>query len=308
MKHSKRLSCLFFTVLLCAICLTYGCQSSKHQEAAGENGITSQQLLQLQVTAISGDGTGTELSDAEIHQYFNAGVHYTGVSDVQIFLNDNFSSLEDAIRQGKINADTLSYWGATDAKNGFCIRKQESYNGLDNVTFYYSDYNVRLVNDVLETPTGEEYPVTFLAVFDHLGSGEFCADLFDPETGISVSQENWGIAFTAQVTDGNLAVSYTQHGGTALGSLRLDHATLRDAKGYVYGGVEEKGYLLDFGDEIRILPQQSGNFTCQLVGDIPVGEYILYLTVRDNYDTQNIHPLLSAHKPTQSYCVPITVD
>lgn len=308
MKHSKRLSFLFFAVLLCAVCVTYGCQSRKHQEAAGENGTASQQLLRLQVTPISGDGTGTELHDAEIRQYFNAGVRYTGVSDVQIFLNDNFSSLEDAIRQGKMDADTLSYWAATDAKNGFCIRKQESYSGLNNETFYYSDYNVRLVNDVLETPTGEEYPVTFLTVFDHLGSGEICADLFDPETGISVSQEDWGITFTAQVTDGSLVVAYTQHGGTPLGRLSIDHAALRDAKGYVYGGVEEKGYLLDLGDEMQILPQQSGSFACQLVGDIPAGEYMLYLTVRDDYDTQNIHPLLSAHKPTQSYCVPITID
>ena len=127
MKHSKRLSFLFFTVLLCAICLTYGCQSSKHQEAAGENGITSQQLLQLQVTAISGDGTGTELSDAEIHQYFNAGVHYTGVSDVQIFLNDNFSSLEYAIRHGNLYAVNLSYCGENVAKNVFFISLQVFY-------------------------------------------------------------------------------------------------------------------------------------------------------------------------------------
>ena len=50
-------------------------------------------------------------------------------------------------------------------------------------------------------------------------------------------------AFTAQVTDDNLVVSYTQHGGTSLGGLSIDHAVLRDAKGYVYGGVEDKGYL-----------------------------------------------------------------
>lgn len=269
---------------------------------------SSQQLLQLQVTLTPENGTGTERNDAEIRQHFNAGIRYTGVSDVQILLNGSFSSLEDAIRQGKMDADTLSYWGATDAKNGFCIRKQESYNGLDNVTFYYSDYNVRLVNDILESPTGEQYPVTFLAVFDHLGSGEICADLFDPDTGISVSKEDWGITFTAQVSERNLVVSYAQHDGTALGTLSLDHATLRDAEGNVYGGAEEKGHLLDFGDEIQILPEQSGSFTCQLVGDIPAGEYKLYLTLRDNYDAQNVHPLLSKHKATQSYCIPITID
>ena len=250
---------------------------------------------------------GSRLDDTEIQKHFNAGVHYVGVSDVQILLNGNFFSLENVIRQGSVDADTLSYWGAVDAKNGFCIQKQASYNGLNNVTFYYPDYNIRLVNDVLETPKGEQYLVTYLAVFEHLGNAEVCADLFNPETGISVSQEDWGLTFTAQANSSNLVVAYTQHGGTAIGTLKLDHATLRDLDGYVYGGIEENGYLLDFGDE-AILPGQSGSFTCQLVGAISAGEYMLYLTIRDNYDTQHIHPLLSKHKSTQSYCIPITIN
>lgn len=288
-----------FIPLLLALAAAFTLTACQKAQAAAE--ASPQQLLQLQVSAAPENIT--DLEDAGIRQSFNAGVHYSGVSDVRILLDGAAVSLEDAIRQGTVDADTLAYFGAMDTKNGFCIRKQDSYNGLNNETFYYPNYSVRLVSDVLEAAGGKQYPVTCLAVFDHLGSANVCADLYDPDTGISLSQEDWGLTFSAQADGHELTVQYTQHGGTALGTLEVDHAVLRDANGYIYGGTEEHGFLLNL-DGTQITMDQSGSFTCPLEGDIPAGEYTLYLTLRDVCDSQTAH---SGHRNQQSYCVQVNI-
>lgn len=298
-------------ILLVVIIIFSLCACQKQEIAVESTRVESLQVDEAQVentqmlhlTVTTQKDALIELVNEEIRKIFNAGVRIQGVENVMISLEGEELSLEDAIRQGKVTPEFVRYACSQDVKNGYCIRQQDSWHGLDNLYFHYPEYSILVVDDVLEGPKGLEYPVTYLVVYNHLGQTPMIDDFIDPETGRSATREDWGLTFSVEVTEEGLKISCTQKDGMAVGTLKITECMLLDEAGNMLLLPYRDNAYLNIGEGLEIKPNAETEMTIPLEGALPLDGRYLHLTVADCYDSNQIHPLIEKYHRSQSYQV-----
>lgn len=262
----------------------------------------------LQLTVQQQPGAFYYLDDLETLNNFSSGVVFQGVENAMISLDGQSLALEDAIRQKKITPELLDYYCSTDARDGLCIREQTSYHALNNKTFHYPTFSLRLVNDVLETPNRSQYAVSYLAIFNHLGEAPIVDDLQDPITKMSVTREDWGLDFEVNISDSVLHLKCSQSGGMQVGVLRIVECMILDKAGTPLTLSTSDSAFIDIGDFLELKSNDTANFSIKLNGDLPPESFYLSLCIRDFYDPSYIHPLIRKYHISQTYRIPLSQD
>lgn len=287
----KRIVAFLTAVMALALC------------ACGKQGNAADSGPQLQLTVTENGDAFTQLEDSEIRSVFNNGICFQGVENVVVSLDGKQLPLEDAIRQGLLDPETLRYFCSRDAKNGFCVQSQISYHGLNNETFHYPDYSLLLVEDLLEASDGEQYPVTYLAVYNHLGETSVISDFVDPATGLSVTREDWGVHFSVEKEADDLKVTCTQKAGMAAGTLKIVDCMILDAEKNPIQISSADSILLDLGDGYSLKMNDTTEIRIPLAGELPEEGCYLSLGIQDVFSDN--HPLIKKYHAYQRYEIPL---
>lgn len=265
----------------------------------------AEDTAKLQLTVQSSPDAFYQVNDSQTLENFSAGILFQGVENIVISLDGASLPLEDAVRQRKITPELLDYYCSTDAKNGLCVREQTSYHALNNKTFHYPDFSIRLVNDVLEAPGGAQYPVSYLAVFDHLGETSIVDDLWDPAAKTSATREDWGLDFSVALSDAVLQLQCTQSGGMQVGTLKIIECMVLDASGNPLALSESGDILMDIEGPVELKTNDTTNVLIDLNGKLPSESCYLSLGIEDCYVPSDIHPLIEKYHIYQTYQVPL---
>lgn len=237
---------------------------------------------------------------------FPEDIIYKNVSNVTIEVDGTVYPLEEAIRDGHITVEEIFAYARIDARNGVCRERHTTHNGLTYFLYSYPWCDIRLSYDVYETPDGQQHLISYLGIYD---SSDTIYSAHYGEEGNVIDREDWGLTFTAvSATPTTLTYQCRQSGGQQVGTLSA----------YSYCIFTDSMSFLD-----QLAADQSSdnaeaplamNGTCEntidwtdVYGELPAGNYILRLGVRDFYDEEQMHPLMKNFYDHQYYDFPFTI-
>lgn len=262
--------------------------------------------LAISLTKTNNENT-TSFTAEETGGNFNQCLFYKGVTDVTIDINGITKKLEDALKDGDITEEEVFLLARMDARAGNCEESVESLHGVSHFTYHYPDFDLRLIYDVLEAPNGKQYLISDMLLYCGSDSYKIAADtdFTDPETGLRLDTEDWGLAFElVDATDSGITVSCTQSGGQQIGQLVITDYTV-----YTYGKEQlDNGNAMAYSMEIPM--DGSCQFTIdwsETYGTLASGNYRLNLWVSDNYDASQIHPLMDNFRDWYVFDVEFTI-
>ena len=265
---------------------------------------TGDDVLALDITVTKvADNHAEIFTPEEIGNNFNQNMSYAGVKDVYIYLNRTNERLEDALKNGDITEEEIFFRARQDAREGHCEETYETIHGVSFYTYHYPDYDLRLTYDVFKSPNGKSYPVSQMLLYRFADvsivppSGVFV----DPETGVLLDKEDWGLTFElSDVTDHSATVTCTQSGGQQIGQLKITNYCI------IVPEVDT-----DIQDcEVEIAMDGTCQFTLdwsECYGDLPSGTYRLALWVDDVYDKSQLHPLMDKFQNVQVHDIEFTI-
>ena len=256
----------------------------------------------LIMCAVNTLGKYAHYDPEELNGNLSDTLYYKEVENVRILIDSEWMELTDAIREGKVTSAEMFYWARTDAANGFCTEKPNSYNGLSNFVFTYpGEIDLFFSYDVYETPDGRQHLIDDLWVgrantmdtYSNRGK-------IDAETGLRLDREDWGLSFrVGEVTPTGMTLVVIQSCGQQAGELTVEACYVSDAGGN-YVDTEESGMVIsrDSSTELTLDWAETG-------GALSAGDYVLQLQVWDIYD--QCHPLIVKYNEFQEYDIPFTV-
>lgn len=252
--------------------------------------------LQLHVTADKNAGLTT--IPAEQLGGNNCQISYLGISNVTIDLKGKAWNLEDAIREGYTSIDQMISCARLDASVGFCKEIPKSKNGLTKFTYRYPEFDLLYINDLYETPDGEQHLISEFGICE---SGRTLSFLYmNDETGKPIDYEDWGLNFAvSEVHPTGITIKCTQSGGQQVGNLMVRNYILykknrdTDAEEFMEPLVDEfQGESnLNIAVKRESTTEISIDFS-HLYGELSAGSYVLYLVVDDQYNRDELHPFM----------------
>lgn len=305
-------------LILAAVLLCAGCASEKSPapatasttQAPTETEPSSVEHLRLSVS-YDQDADYVEYASDELGGNFSEKLIYNfNITSVTIDIDGQSMPLNEALRDGFITEEEIFCDARLDAREGFCEETYESLNGLTNFTFAYPDYNLRLLYDIYESPSGEQRLISEMVVYEK-GTGLAPCHLFvDDETGEIYDLEDWGLSFEiTEVSPTGMTIRCTHSGGQQIGQL--------EATGYY---LSSNGLFLPLNDGSDSNPPMDNvvlkdddvtEFTlnwAEPYGQLSSGEYRIMLYVHDVYDESQKHPLMRNFYDTQIYNLDFTIS
>lgn len=233
---------------------------------------------------------------------------YVRVTNVSIEVDGNTYHLEDAVRDGIISIEEIEAYARMDARMGYCKEEWRTYHSLTHFIYRYPEFDLRLTHDIYKTPDGQEHLINEFYVCEN-------ADHFATRYS-EIDQEDWGLTFEdVGSTSTSLTVDCTQSGGQQIGQLRANH--------YWIDGVDENGNCVELEHSEKIheveqwpsKPRIARNTTTRLTidwteffGELPQGSYVMGLSVLDEYDPAEIHPLMEDFQANLLYHIEFTIS
>lgn len=237
----------------------------------------------------------TTFNSEELGDNFTEGLTYWYVTNVSIGIEGNSIKLETALREGLITENDILYYARLDAANGICREICESTHGLTNFTYFYPEYSLRIIYDILETPDGQQYLISDMSIYppDDAPSAYFV--FFDSETSTRYDIEDWGVEFKVDSSSPTgITIICSQSEGQQIGFLNIISYSLSNAEDIVdrTDGVESENPRYEDG-----IIQMNGTTNIEInwseyYGELPSGTYTLALYVKDEYSKDQIHPLM----------------
>ena len=313
---SRRILSIIGLILAAVLLLCTGCTNEKAPDAASatpaptETEPASMGHLHLSVSFDKG-ADYVEYTSDELGGNFSEKLIYNfNITSVTIDIDGQSMPLNEALRDGFITEEEIFCNARLDAREGFCEETYESLNGLTNFTFAYPDYNLRLLYDIYESPSGEQRLISEMVVYEK-GTGLAPCHLFvDDETGEIYDLEDWGLSFEiTEVSPTGMTIRCTHSGGQQIGLL--------EATGYC---LASNGLFLLLNDGFEFSPPMDNvvlkeddvtEFTLDWTepyGQLSSGEYRIMLYVHDVYDESQKHPLMRNFYDTQIYNLDFTVS
>ncbi len=241
-------------------------------------------------------------------------ITYLGISEATIAVDGANLKLDNAIREGRISVDQIVSRAKLDAKAGFCAELSESKNGLTRFTYRYPEYDLLYIYDVYETPDGEQNLISEFGICEPERTPSFL--YMNDETGKPIDYEDWGLDFEiSEIRSDGITLNCAHYGGQQLGDLYVRFYNLykKDAETHAEEFMEP---LIDeFRGEsnLDILINREGeteipvDFT-HLHGELPAGDYVIYLMIDDVYNKEEVHPLMRNYYDNQFFGLPFTID
>ncbi|MDO5401127.1 MAG: hypothetical protein Q4F17_09125 [Eubacteriales bacterium] len=241
-------------------------------------------------------------------------VYGKGISNVTIKINSVPVKLEKAVERQLVSMDDLIYYAHQDAKNGYCNISFISEASLTNYICQYPNYDIRLINDVFEAPSGPQRHIQYLSI-SRPGETDLDRALFsfrERDGDDWITREDWGLSFSVDSSSPTgLRLYCTQSNGQQLGNLKI----------YQYTIVSEEQNLQWTVPHSTFIPILQNNTTeidldwHHLSNQLQPGKYHLSVWVMDIYDLsdKNLshlyrHPLMRDFGSNQIYCVPFTIQ
>lgn len=305
---------LVFLVGIFAAGQAYGLETTEATEA-----ISSEERLariaasrRLKITATPDDDawiTYIPLGDPE-----KMGVDhitYLDVTDVQIDIAGHSKKLETAILDGDISIPELICYAQMDALGGVCREIARSRNGLAYFTYrYYPEYDIVTCHDIYETPDGKQHKIDYFGV--HMLGREIFSSYEDKSSPVGdyIDREDWGITLdVASVSPEGIVLICDQQQGQQVGKLVTSYYLIH--KGRTDG---DRQYISPDGPLVELEVQISANDRTEIsidwqdaLGSLPSGEYCLRLFIVDQYDREQLHPLIRKYHDGQAYWVDFTI-
>lgn len=250
-------------------------------------------------------GTHASLSQEYLGSYAGE-VLIRNRKNLSIELDGQPYLLEDALARGLVSMEEIVAWAKVDARNGYCEELHESVKGLTTRIFRFQDLDMQVVDDIYETPGGEQRHIQRIT-FDMLGAlrlDHSVPDIRD-ENGFPIDREDWGISISGQVTGSGADLTITQSGGQQLGPLGILYYTV------AIDGARQ--YDLVFPDGAQGIPlTMEGTSAIHLdfekdFGPIPSGSHILRIWIKDFIDPDSVHPLMRDYHDEQRYELPFSI-
>ena len=253
----------------------------------------------------------------ELNGNFLYTMQYHRVNDVTLCIDGEPIPLETALAQGSVNEEDIFYYARQDARAGICEMEVESVLGVSNFYFHYPEYSLRLIYDVNETPDGLQHLISEFHVYARELPGTAdpyallpCGHFYDPETGESLDQEDWGLTFDVQqASPTQVTITCTQSGGQQIGQLAIQYYYLsKDAGPSLDKAEGTQGAPFE---AISLETDGTTTFTIDWTawyGSLPSGTYSLDLDIRDLFEPEQMHPLMVNFHDRQLYSVPFTVS
>lgn len=298
----------WFLVVLCVVCASLFPFLLK----AEMNAVSTSQKLNFNVMVQDEAGLKTISGEKNDERHGNK-ITYLGISDVLINIDGTTWKLEDAVNERKISSNEMIAYARSDVNNGFCEEKWESQNGLAKFTYRYPEYDIVYIYDVYETPDGKQHVISEFAVCAPDRSPSFY--YVDEETGKPLDYENWGLNFDVVEANGaEIMLRCTQQGGQQIGKLCIEYYDLYRRN--IEDGTEEYIDPLadDFLGESNVNCDITMNGETDIVLDLSkqyseltTGEYIVYLSVKDQYSEGDEHSLMRNYYDRQRFAVSFTV-
>jgi len=280
----------------------------KSQDAAD----LSVQNLCLYVTVEKKTGI-TTISADQLGDRYDGKITYLGLSDIAIDIDGTVWDLEDAIRSGKTSVDEMIALARLDAINGVCTESARSTNGLTQLTYRYPEFYLLYIYDIYETPSQGQHLISKFAI---CAPSETLSFVYrDDETGKPIDYEDWGLNFeVAAAHDAGITLKCTQHGGQQIGELFVEAYDLYKRNTEL--GTEE--YIEPLTDAVSgerspncHIPREDTteillDFS-QSYGNFSDGTYVAYLTIEDQYDKDEVPPLMRNYYDRQRFDISFTI-
>ncbi len=301
-KHSpafKSLALLLTAAMLAALLL--GCGQTDNGASTASAG--QRLLISAAASDADEDYRGYDTGDGE----FQGSVWYNGLADVSITLDGQQVELETALMDGSVSLEELYAWAQIDARSGVCRELSNSINGLAIHVYRYGDYDVKIINDLYETPDGSQYPISTFQLYKAGTAAADSVPTFLPEgagPGARIDREDWGLELTvAGCTAGSVTLHCVQSGGQQIGQLRTgEYQLISMEQDVLYSTAAYAMATLTMGGEKDFTLDWSSD-----LGELEAGVYILRLYIDDIYDPEDVHPLMNNYYDRQIYDVAFTV-
>ena len=274
--------------------LLCGCQAEISEHETMESPTPS-----LQIAYKADTESYTAFSETDYKDKLLWNLEYFQVKDVMIPVGEDSVPLEDALCNGQITFAEIHYLAQKDAEAGICYETVESKRGLTRFSYDYISYKLIITNDIYETPDGKQHHIQNLLV-TRTGCNP---EAFYPE----LDQEDWGIEFeVAEVSPSTITLNYTQSGGQMMGQLITGNYDLSRTD------IVEAVLPLDYTPPESVMIQHNTESSITLdfeqrFGILESGEYLLYLYLHDDYDPEQVPPLIRNYHDMQCYTVEFSI-
>lgn len=268
--------------------------------------VKDQRMLRMDAV-VDKDAQFTTIPREELGGNYDDDLCYLNVTNVSIDVDGEKYHLEDAIRDGVISVEEITAYARMDARMGYCTERTETYHSLTYFIYHYPEFDLRLTHDILKSPDGQEHLVNEFYV---------CANAHELFTTYhDLGREDWGLSFeVVEATSTSLTFDCIQSGGQQIGELK--------PRGYWIYTVDGEGNLgeLDHSDDSSVtdlsgkLPVLTRDDTTRITikwkdfyGNLPKGNYVLDLGIRDEFDQADVHPLMEDFQTGLWYRIEFTV-
>lgn len=232
---------------------------------------------------------------------------YWQVTDLAIRLGEETLPLETALEQGRITLEELDAFAKIDAAQGRCQMRHDTHLGLTQFLYRYPEYDLRITQDVYETPDGKQHLMRIFGVY--APGMDISTTYQDDETGLPLDLEDWGLDFAvSDPTATGLTLTVQQSGGQQMGNLMVESYMLFDTDYKPVAILDDSCYLLD--PPLPIQSQGQSTLTLDwsgLHGPVAPGAYRLKVRIQDQYDPASVPPLTRNYHDSQSYWLDVTI-
>lgn len=305
-----------YLCLLCAICFCYallGCEYHINHSSVNSthpSGQLGRQRLNIS-TIYDSSIHFTTFTPDDLGGNYPEDITYIDLTDVTIEIDGTEYPLDAAIRDGHTTVDQIIADARFDAKNGFCKELYESENGLTRFVYQYPDFELEYAYDVLEAPDGSQHLIQDFAVYPvnkHISVTHGLTTTNENGYPISLTREDWGISLEiSNVTSTGITLTCTQSGGQQIGELfaRSYFIDLQDGKA---SGWDLEVVTVQCDDAIRMDGTTELYFDwSEDYGELPSDKYVMVLYLADDYDSNDVHPLMQNFADEQRYFIEFTI-
>ena len=309
LKHSCIIVLIVSLSVFCGVIL--GCNLNLFEYSVPENKDMEPNLC-INVAIDSNEGL-SEISLTELGENYDK-ITYLGISGAMIDIDGTILNLEDAILDEYISIDEIISCARLDAQSGFCEEIAESENGLTKFTYRYPDFDLMCIYDLYETPDGEQHLISEFGICEPKRTPSFL--YMDDATGKPIDYEDWGLNFSVVETRPNsITMECIQSGGQQMGELLLRSYILYkknpdgESEDYIEPLIDE--FMGESDPNITIRKESTTEISIDfshLYGELPTGNYVIYLIINDQYSDDALHPLMRNYYDEQFFGVTFSIE
>lgn len=300
-----------YLVLIILAFLLCGCSTEYSLQFADANESVQYTDCRLRIITICDENAGyTTITQEEMGNNFSESITVNGFREVNWVSDDGVFPLDEAVSKGLITIEELVAYARIDARNGKCDEEYSSENGLSTFIYHYNNFDMKVVYDVYETPDKKQHLINSIGFYTNAQS--VSSYYVDDDTGIALDREDWGLTFEViSASPAGITLNCTQSGGQQIGELVTSYFVLYKEGGSdpvkIVDGVEYVNLIdSEFSIKKDAVSQIKLDWT-DTYGLQTSGDYTLRIAIQDDFDQEDVHPLMKDFYTQQQYLIQFTI-